>query len=78
MWKTYKKEIMEKEKKEADFLKKYYKYQTRKSDNQDQKQETKDETDNGDGMTDEKGNGQANIYDEEDWPVQVCQEFFFS
>ena len=69
---------MEKEKKEADFLKKYYKYQTRKSDDQDQKQETKNETDNGDGMTDEKDNGQANIYDEEDWPVQVCQEFFFS
>ena len=78
MWKTYKKEIMEKEKKEADFLKKYYKYQTRKSDDQVENPETQDDTDNnGDGMTEEKANGQATIYDEDDWPVQVRSRLYY-
>ena len=74
MWKTYKKEIMEKEKKEADFLKKYYKYQTNKSEEagkspQDSAAAT--ENQNGSLDEDEKDNGQANIYEEDDWPVQV-------
>ena len=66
MWKTYKKEIMEKEKKEADFLQKYYKYQTNTS------VESSSPPDSSTMNTeDEKDNGQANIYEEDDWPVQV-------
>ena len=59
---------MEKEKKEADFLKKYYKYQT----NKEGEKSPQDSTENGIGLDeDEKDNGQANIYEEDDWPVQV-------
>ena len=65
---------MEKEKKEADFLKKYYKYQTNKDEGEKSPQ---DSTENGIGLDeDEKDNGQANIYEEDDWPVQVSFCFF--
>ena len=65
---------MEKEKKEADFLKKYYKYQTNKDEGEKSPQ---DSSENGIGLDeDEKDNGQANIYEEDDWPVQVSFCFF--
>ena len=62
---------MEKEKKEADFLQKYYKYQTNTS------VESSSPPDSSTLNTeDEKDNGQANIYEEDDWPVQVSFCFF--
>ena len=70
---------MEKEKKEADFLKKYYKYHSMvESDDQGPEMAVNgnpEKTSND--VIDEKGNGQANIYDEDDWPVQVWQEKLF-
>ena len=63
---------MEKEKKEADFLKKYYKYQT----NKEGEKGPQDSTENLSLDEDEKDNGQANIYEEDDWPVQVSFCFF--
>ena len=63
---------MEKEKKEADFLKKYYKYQT----NKEGEKSPQDSTENLSLDEDEKDNGQANIYEEDDWPVQVSFCFF--
>ena len=64
---------MEKEKKEADFLKKYYKYQTNKDEGEKSPQ---DSAENLSLDEDEKDNGQANIYEEDDWPVQVSFCFF--
>ena len=61
---------MEKEKKEADFLQKYYKYQTNTS------VESSPPDSSTLNMEDEKDNGQANIYEEDDWPVQVSFCFF--
>ena len=64
---------MEKEKKEADFLQKYYKYQTNTS------VESSSPPDSSTLNTeDEKDNGQANIYEEDDWPVQVSFFCFFT
>ena len=62
---------MEKEKKEADFLQKYYKYQTNTSVESSSPPDSSTLN-----MEDEKDNGQANIYEEDDWPVQVS--FFAS
>lgn len=77
MWKTYKKEITEREKEEKDFLKKYY-HHTHKEHNgssnavDDAKENVEEEIDKSkENLYDEPADYQENYADDDDYPVQL-------
>lgn len=67
MWTTYKKEIMEREAEEADFLKKYYHHSHRQHANEGAAPVQKN--DNAPKITTTSINRSST--DDDDWPVQV-------
>lgn len=69
MWKTYKKEIMEKESQEKDFLKNYY-----QSTHKQHSPKNTEQLNNGHNvkeLQEEQNNQEQQIFQEDDWPIEV-------
>ena len=76
MWKTYKKEITEREKEEKDFLKKYYHHTHNAEHNGsinsvDDAKENEEEIEKSKENLDDEPDYQENYVDDDDYPVQV-------